>query len=81
MTRILLLVALGGALGSVARAGVGLWTPWPWGTLAVNVAGGLLMGLLFARLGAGTPRLVVPDDRRAWAASPPSRPSRSTRCA
>ena len=52
MTR-LLLIAAGGALGAVARYGVGVWAvrlfpaaQWPWGTLAVNVFGGLLMGLL-----------------------------------
>ena len=52
MTR-LLIVAAGGALGAMARYSVGAWTlrlfpasNWPWGTLAVNVAGGLLMGLL-----------------------------------
>ncbi|MBB5745870.1 fluoride efflux transporter CrcB [Brevundimonas variabilis] len=52
MTRFLL-VALGGALGSMARYGVGIaatralpGTTLPWGTLAVNIIGGLLMGLL-----------------------------------
>ena len=52
MTRFLL-VALGGALGSMARYGVGVATTrmmpgaaMPWGTLVVNVFGGLLMGLL-----------------------------------
>ncbi|MGZ9114160.1 MAG: CrcB family protein, partial [Brevundimonas sp.] len=52
MTR-LLIVAAGGALGALARYGVGVWAArlfptavWPWGTLAVNVVGGLLMGLL-----------------------------------
>ena len=48
MTR-LLIVAAGGALGAVARYGVGRWLPatgWPWPTLTANVAGGLLMGLL-----------------------------------
>ncbi len=56
MTQILL-VALGGALGSVARYGVGLMAArifgiaFPWGTLAVNILGGLLMGILAARLG------------------------------
>ena len=57
MTR-LLLVALGGALGSMARYGVGLGTArlfpastWPWGTLTVNVVGGLAMGLLVGWLG------------------------------
>lgn len=49
----LLIVGLGGALGSMARYGVGLATArlapgaaWPWATLAVNVIGGLAMGLL-----------------------------------
>jgi CrcB protein len=52
-----LLVAMGGALGAVARYGVGVaasrWfgLAFPWGTLAVNVAGGLAMGLLAARVG------------------------------
>lgn len=52
MTRFLI-VAAGGALGAVARYGVGVWAQrlfpaaqWPWATLAVNVVGGLLMGLL-----------------------------------
>lgn len=53
----LLWVALGGALGSVARYGVGIaavrWfgLTLPWGTLAVNVVGGLAMGVLAARVG------------------------------
>jgi CrcB protein len=53
----LLLVALGGALGSVARFGLGIagarlfGLAFPWGTLAVNVIGGLAMGLLAARVG------------------------------
>ena len=52
----LLLVAAGGAVGSLARYGVGLaaarWlgAGFPWGTLMVNVAGGLAMGLLAARV-------------------------------
>lgn len=52
MTR-LLLVAAGGALGSVARYGVGVLAAklapgavWPWATLGVNLIGGALMGLL-----------------------------------
>lgn len=57
-----LLVMLGGALGSAARYSVGRLTlgafgpNWPWGTLAVNIAGGLAMGLLagfLARAGTG----------------------------
>jgi fluoride exporter len=52
-----LLVALGGALGAAARFGVSLgvarWlgTAFPWGTLIINVAGGLAMGVLAARVG------------------------------
>ena len=72
MTR-LLLVALGGALGSMARYGVGLGaarlfpaSTWPWGTLTVNVVGGLAMGLLVGwmglRAGAG------PESVRVFAA-------------
>ena len=48
MTRFLI-VAAGGALGAVARYGLGRLLPatgWPWATLTVNVVGGLLMGLL-----------------------------------
>ncbi|PZO05159.1 MAG: fluoride efflux transporter CrcB [Alphaproteobacteria bacterium] len=52
MTRFLL-VAFGGALGSMARYGVGVaatrilpGAAMPWGTVAVNLVGGLLMGLL-----------------------------------
>lgn len=50
--KIILLVALGGAIGSVARYLVGktallLWgVNFPWGTLIVNVFGCFLMGLL-----------------------------------
>lgn len=53
----LLLVALGGALGSAARYGVGLAAArlfglgFPWGTLVVNALGGLAMGVLFVRIG------------------------------
>jgi CrcB protein len=48
----LLLVAAGGATGSVARYLVGLSTyrllgsAWPYGTFTVNVVGGFLMGAL-----------------------------------
>lgn len=46
-------VALGGALGSVARYGAGLAARqlapgWPGGTLFVNVLGSFAIGLLFA---------------------------------
>ena len=52
-----LLVALGGALGSVARYGAGMAAArlfgvgFPWGTLFVNALGGLLIGVLAARTG------------------------------
>jgi len=48
----ILLVMLGGAIGSAARFGVGKLTlgwfgpGYPWGTLTVNLVGGVLMGLL-----------------------------------
>ncbi|MBU4435428.1 MAG: CrcB family protein, partial [Alphaproteobacteria bacterium] len=48
----LLLVAAGGAVGSVARYLVGvqalrlLGSAWPYGTFAVNIIGGFLMGVL-----------------------------------
>ena len=59
MTRFLI-VAAGGALGAMARYGLVRLLPsssWPWGTLTVNVVGGLAMGLLTGwlafRSGAG----------------------------
>ena len=51
-----LLVAFGGAVGSVTRYGVGylaartLGVGFPWGTLIINVLGGLAMGVLTAKL-------------------------------
>lgn len=57
----LLLVALGGALGSVARGLTGWAIPagrLPWATIAVNVAGSLLIGWLMARFPVGTPESV-----------------------
>lgn len=57
-----LLIAAGGALGAVSRhvvnqAGLRLLGPeFPWGTLAVNLAGSLLMGVLVGWLAqAGRP--------------------------
>lgn len=52
----ILLVALGGAVGSVARyltgvfAGRSFGLKFPYGTLTANVVGGLLMGLLVGAL-------------------------------
>jgi len=46
----LLLVALGGAVGSVLRFGIqrGLNLSFPYGTLLVNLAGSFLIGVLLA---------------------------------
>ncbi|MBB5694986.1 fluoride efflux transporter CrcB [Muricoccus pecuniae] len=65
MTRTYLLIALGGALGSVARAwgsalalrlaGAG----FPLGTIAINVLGSFVIGLFAARAGTS-------DDLRAF---------------
>ncbi|MGD9982165.1 MAG: fluoride efflux transporter CrcB [Hyphomonadaceae bacterium] len=52
-----LLVAVGGAVGALARYGVGVgvarWfgLAFPWGTLIVNIAGCVAMGILAARTG------------------------------
>ena len=53
-------VAVGGALGALARYGVQLGLPhspgaWPWATVAVNLTGCLLIGLLLAVLLARAP--------------------------
>ena len=64
----LLLVMIGGALGAGARFEVGRWTlrhlatTYPWGTLAVNLAGGLAIGLL-----AGFVYGRSPPNQELWA--------------
>lgn len=56
MIRNILLVASGGALGSVLRYLISRWIqlsqsgPFPLGTLAVNITGSLLIGILFGFL-------------------------------
>ena len=63
----LLSVAVGGALGSVARYVVGMqimrWlcAGFPWGTLTVNVAGCFLIGILAETMAAKWP--VSPETR------------------
>ncbi|MDZ7853781.1 MAG: CrcB family protein [Halomonas sp.] len=64
---LLLAVAGGGGLGGMARLAVGdlvsrcLGIGFPWGTLAVNLSGALLMGML-----AGTLGLPGPEAGPAW---------------
>lgn len=56
----LFLVMAGGALGAgarhlVGRATIAAFGPgWPWGTLTVNLVGGLAMGVLAGTLARGT---------------------------
>jgi CrcB protein len=56
-----LLVAIGGALGSMARYGTGVlvgkvWSAsFPLGTMLINIAGSLAMGLLVGLLARTTP--------------------------
>lgn len=50
----ILLIGVGGFCGAVARYAVDRWitdaarTAFPWGTLAINVSGSFVLGLLFA---------------------------------
>ncbi len=54
MIRNLLLVALGGAVGSVLRYLIsGINTSFPWGTLTVNILGSLIIGLLAGLVSRG----------------------------
>ena len=54
MIRNLLLVALGGAAGSVLRYLLSnINTSFPWGTFAVNVLGSFLIGLLVGLMSKG----------------------------
>jgi len=65
-----LAVAVGGALGSMARFAVGTWVAaglgsrFPYGTLLVNLLGCLLMGLLVVLIDE---RWAVPPQWRAFA--------------
>lgn len=53
----LILVGLGGGLGSMLRMLLSVWVPagrLPWGTMAANVVGSLIIGLVLARVGTPT---------------------------
>jgi CrcB protein len=61
----MLLVALGGAIGSVLRYALSLTalallgTAFPWGTLAVNIAGGFAIGAVAGQGIEGNTRLLL----------------------
>lgn len=66
--RLLAAVFVGGALGSLARAGLAEALPhavtaWPWPTFLVNVAGAALLGYVVARLQHTSP---APTYRRSF---------------
>lgn len=64
-------IALGGALGSVARALFAGWATrqwgedFPWGTLIINIAGSLVIGFFAALTGPGG-RWPAGDDMRQF---------------
>jgi CrcB protein len=65
-----LAIALGGALGSVARYWLAVWAvPFsralPWGTIIINVAGSFAIGL-FGTLTLGHGRFPLPDTARLF---------------
>jgi len=66
-------IALGGALGSVARFGLSSFIAtrvgegFPWGTLAVNVTGSFVIGVFAAATGPDG-RYLVPADVRQFVA-------------
>ncbi len=79
-------VALGGAVGAVARALLGLAFPspatgFPWTTFSINVVGCFLLGAapgVRRRAPLGRPVPPTARHRACWAASPPSRPTPSS---
>ena len=55
MLRNIILVAIGGAIGSVCRyllSGINV-ASWPWGTFAVNILGSLFIGLFVGLVSKG----------------------------
>ena len=69
--RLLLIIMLGGALGTAARYGVSVWMAervgeaFPWGTLLVNVLGSFIIGL-FGGLTSSDGIWIVPTWARAF---------------
>lgn len=67
--KMVLMVALGGAVGAVGRYLVGVGATrlighgFPWGTLIVNIAGSLIMGVLIAAVAL---RYSVSNEMRAF---------------
>jgi len=63
-------IALGGALGSMARYGCGglvarlVGETFPWGTLLINVVGSLVIGFFATLTGPDGRLLVAPDARQ-----------------
>jgi CrcB protein len=68
---IYLWVALGGAIGSVARLGLGTYVgtltgvAFPWGTILINILGSLVIGF-FATFTGPNGRVSVPRDAQAF---------------
>ena len=65
-----LLIALGGALGTLARFGVGLWAApisqsLPWGTILINIAGSFVIGFV-GTLTLSNGRFPVPEAVRLF---------------
>jgi CrcB protein len=65
-----LVIALGGALGSVARYAIALWAApisraLPWGTILINIAGSFAIGC-FGTLTLAHGRYPVPDSVRLF---------------
>lgn len=70
MSRASVWVALGGALGTLARNAIALWAEpishaLPWGTMAINVIGSLVIGF-FGTLTLGNGRFPAPESMRLF---------------
>lgn len=80
-------IALGGAIGSVARYWLALWTlplsrDLPWGTIGINIAGSFLIGF-FGTLTLEADVTLLPSGcgYLSWSAfAAASRPSRPSAC-